>query len=367
MRRAPGLYLTALAGKDGPVFKSAGKFDECANRVTAAKVQAGSRAYLRPKGIRGLRICRMVRALHAHLSSFKDRLWVANEAEDQARIDCVIFGKFNTSSGDFMTHKPSEPRLSATVLLVRDRSVLEVLMVARHYQIDFAAGALVFPGGKANDEDSAEEWLDYTDGRFGPEQRMARITAIREAFEESGVLLARLKHHRGEGADFIGAEMAEKLAPFRAAVDRGEQSFLALIRDHDLVLALDTLIHFGHWITPVMMPKRFDTHFYLAQTPEAQIASHDGRETIEALWLNPLKALGMEAAGEATIIFPTRMNLVKLSRAKTCAQAIEDFGNAPIVTVLPKVSKTEAGEPCLIIPAEADYGQTVELLSNVNV
>lgn len=265
------------------------------------------------------------------------------------------------------TPKLSAPKLSATVLLVRDGDVLEVLMVARHYEIDFAAGALVFPGGKANEEDESVAWEAYVDGNFDVSQRAARIAAIRETYEESGVLLARPKAARGEGASLVGADIADKLAPFRASVDRREQSFLELVKAHDLVLATDALIHFGHWITPTMMPKRFDTHFYLAKAPSGQVASHDGRETTDAVWLNPLKALDMEAAEQATIIFPTRMNLRKLGAANTCAEIDDLFLGQPVVSVLPEVGKTEAGAPCLNIPAEAGYGQTVELLSNVKV
>ena len=259
------------------------------------------------------------------------------------------------------------PRLSATVLLVRDNDVLEVLMVARHYEIDFAAGALVFPGGKANDEDESTAWEAYVDGDFDAAQRAARIAAIRETYEESGVVLARPKTMRGAEANLVGADIADKLAPFRESVDRREQSFLELIKANDLVLAADALIHFGHWITPAMMPKRFDTHFYLVKAPSGQIASHDGRETTDAVWLNPLKALDMEVAGEATIIFPTRMNLRKLGAAKTCAELGHLFMGQPVVSVLPEIGKTDAGEPCLNIPAEAGYGQTVELLSYVKV
>ncbi|MEO1407548.1 MAG: NUDIX hydrolase, partial [Pseudomonadota bacterium] len=194
------------------------------------------------------------------------------------------------------TTQAPEPKLSATVLLVRDRDNLEVLMVRRHYQIDFASGALVFPGGKAADDDARDGWKDLIDGSADDDQRIARIAAVREAFEESGILLARNINDRGPEAPLVGADIAEKLAPNRAAVDKGEISFLELIRDNGLVLALDTLIHFGHWITPTMMPKRFDTHFYLAPAPPAQLASHDGRETTDTMWLNPNTALAMEAA-----------------------------------------------------------------------
>ena len=225
-----------------------------------------------------------------------------------------------------MTKAPSHAKLSATVLLVRDKSELEVLMVARHYQIDFASGALVFPGGKAHEEDEADAWDDHADGNFSGIQRAARVCAVREAFEESGILLARPVGARGIGAELVGADIADRLAPMRGAVDRREESFLELIKVNGLVLALDTLIQFGHWITPDMMPKRFDTHFYLASTPGDQVASHDGRETTEAKWLNPSTALNMASTGEVTIIFPTRMNLEKLKAAQTVCDAQELFG-----------------------------------------
>ncbi len=267
-----------------------------------------------------------------------------------------------------MSRDPFVPKLSATVLILRDSATVpEVLMVKRHYQIDFAAGALVFPGGKATEEDSSPGWDDWTDGDFGPVQQDARIAAVREAFEESGLLLARPKAQRGTGQPLVGADVADHLDPYRSAVDKGEYSFLKLMKDHDLVLALDSLVHFGHWITPVMMPKRFDTHFYIAPAPPDQIANHDGRETTDSVWIGAQAALHAEENGEAVIIFPTRMNLKKLARASSVAEAVQKFSEEGVVTVLPHAAKTDEGEPCLVIPEEAGYGQTIELLSRVNV
>ncbi|MGH1420380.1 MAG: NUDIX hydrolase [Hyphomonas sp.] len=266
------------------------------------------------------------------------------------------------------TDRKAEPRLSATVLLVRDSdTALEVLMVKRHHQIDFVAGALVFPGGKSSDDDTSPEWDAYTDGDYGPVQQDARIAAVREAFEESGLLLARHKENRGPGAELVGAEVADRLGPHRAAVDRGEESFLELIKKNDLVLALDSLVLFGHWITPKMMPKRFDTYFYVAPAPLTQAARHDGRETTDSVWLGATQALEQAEAGEANIIFPTRMNLKKLARAKNVTDAVEQFSTEQVVTVEPVAGKNDSGEPCLFIPAEAGYGQTEELLTNVKV
>jgi len=264
-----------------------------------------------------------------------------------------------------MPDQPAEPLLSSTILLLRDNPGLEVLMVKRHYEIDFAAGALVFPGGKAHEEDESEAWLDRIDGTYAPDDRAARIAALREAYEEAGIVLARPASARGAGQPLVGQEVAAALDPMRGAVDRREASFLDLIIEHDLVLALDTMVHYGHWITPTMMPKRFDTHFYLAPTPPEQIALQDGRETTEAVWLGPGQALDMESKDECTIIFPTRMNLGKLAKATSVADAINQFGGAEVITVLPVVGEDDDGAPCLHIPAEADYPQTIEPLGKV--
>lgn len=259
---------------------------------------------------------------------------------------------------------PPTPRLSSTILLLRDAPGLQVLMVTRHYQIDFAAGAMVFPGGKAAEEDSDEAWRAFTRGDYEANERTARIAAIREAYEETGMLLAR----RTGGSDaLVDREAVLPLQPHRAAVDRGEMSFLGLMRDAGFELALDKLVYFGHWITPEMMPKRFDTHFYIAPAPPSQIAEHDGRETTDSVWIEPQSALKMEADKQATIIFPTRMNLKKLARAETTDAAFKQFSLERVVTVLPVVGETGAGAPCLIIPEEAGYGQTEELLANVKV
>ena len=111
---------------------------------------------------------------------------------------------------------------AATILLVRDAPALEVLMVERHHQIDFASGALVFPGGKTHSDDSLEEWEELIDGGEPPAHRALMIAAIREAFEESGVLLARRKDQRGVGAPLAGADDTADAHPFRNAIAKHE-------------------------------------------------------------------------------------------------------------------------------------------------
>lgn len=251
---------------------------------------------------------------------------------------------------------------AATILLVRDAPGLEVLMVERHHQIDFASGALVFPGGKSTAGDSDPRWIDHCDGHDAdPVQCALKICAVREAFEESGVLLARPAAERGVGAPFAAASQIIEIGKLRADIDKGQHPFLDAIIAHGLVLALDALTPFAHWITPEGMPKRFDTWFYIAETPPEQVAACDGREAVDACWIHPDDALKAAREGRRTIIFPTRLNVEKLAEAKSAHEAIEAARVRPVFTVLPKVIK-ENGEMILTIPAEAGYSVTREPL-----
>ena len=177
--------------------------------------------------------------------------------------------------------QPAETRPAATILLLRDHPEFEVLMVKRHHQIDFASGALVFPGGKTHAGDQDPAWADHAIGwdQFDDEQRTLRIGAIREAYEEAGILLA-------EGLD--GAHFAEVCDPeVRSAVDHGRTAFIDVVRELGVRLRLDALAVFARWITPTMMPKRFDTWFYAVRAPADQVAAADGREAVDAEWIAP--------------------------------------------------------------------------------
>ena len=250
------------------------------------------------------------------------------------------------------------PRVSATILLLRDHPAFEVLMVKRHHQIDFASGALVFPGGKthAGDEDAA--WADHCTGwdQFDPEQRTLRIGAIREAFEEAGILLAE----RLDGSTF--GEACD--LSVREAVDRGEVHFLDVVRGLGVRLRLDALTVFARWITPVMMPKRFDTWFYAVRAPSDQVAACDGRETVDAEWIAPAEILRLEAAGERTVIFPTRMNVQLLNEAISAEDCVARALDRKLVTVLPVVETRGEGR-FLVLPADAGYGEVAEPMERI--
>ncbi|MDG2333777.1 MAG: NUDIX domain-containing protein [Myxococcota bacterium] len=264
-----------------------------------------------------------------------------------------------------MTKDKVEPKLAATIMLLRDSANhLEVFMVERHHQIDFATGALVFPGGKAEEADGGASMREYCAGvdDLDDDAITVRVTAIRETFEESGVLLAR-----PQGSDqLVNADkLAQLEARYRSALQKDEIDLQSVVESEALILACDQLTPFAHWITPDMLPKRFDTHFFLAVAPGDQLALHDGSESVDSVWTTPGDALRAESDGQRTIVFATLANLQKLGRSADMAQAIEAARKSSITTVLPWVAKEDDGELMLCIPAEADYGMTKVPLSGL--
>lgn len=257
---------------------------------------------------------------------------------------------------------PPPPRASATILLVRDGARgLEVFMVQRHHQIDFATGAMVFPGGKVDPADSDPALAALCDCAVSDELRPLHVAAIRETFEECGVLLAR---NAGSRELVPGAQLAEIEQRHRAALNAGERTLREIAEAEKLRLANDLLLHFAHWVTPLFMPKRFDTHFYLVAAPPDQLAIHDGGESVDSVWTRPADAEAERAAGRRTIIFPTLMQVRKLGREDSVASALAAARNNKVVTVLPHVEE-RGGEKMLVIPAEAGYDVTAAPLADL--
>ncbi|MCK5747450.1 MAG: NUDIX domain-containing protein [Oricola sp.] len=247
---------------------------------------------------------------------------------------------------------------AATILLLRDAPAFEVLMVKRHADIAFAGGALVFPGGRIDAGDGAGAWPEFCDGLdVCPEkERAPRIAAIREAFEETGVLLAR------RNGAMIGAGEAERLEPWRKRVEADDRLFLEMIGKEGMSLAVDELHLFSRWRPGAEVAhRRYDTWFFAAKTPEKQHASPDGREATEIVWTGPQAVLADAEAGRRRMIFPTRRNVELLAQSDS-AEAVFDFAarrdRSPIE---PRIVERD-GVKVLTLPEGRGYPVTEEPL-----
>jgi 8-oxo-dGTP pyrophosphatase MutT (NUDIX family) len=253
--------------------------------------------------------------------------------------------------------KEALPRPAATILLLRDGAAgLEVFMVVRHHAIDFASGALVFPGGRVEDSDHAlaarEDRCPNLPG-IDAAAMAFRVAAIRETFEECGVLLAR---QHGEAALIGASRLLAVETAHRALLNAGGIGFDAVLAAHGLLPGVDLLVPFAHWITPANQPKRYDTRFFLAAAPDEQLAVHDGHESVDSLWITPRQALADTESGRFKLVFATQKNLEKLARHQTVAEAMDAARSSRIVTVLPQVTRIDGGRRHLRIPMEAGYG-----------
>jgi 8-oxo-dGTP pyrophosphatase MutT (NUDIX family) len=249
---------------------------------------------------------------------------------------------------------PATPRPSAALVLLRDamqngEEGIEVFMVRRHIQSDFAPDVFVFPGGAVKQEDRTLESSTMIPPQDGPTALGTgfRAAAIRECFEEAGVLLAR----RGDQPlDFTGAE-AERFASYRSQLQRKEITLNEIVAREGLTLMTDALLHWAHWITPEAWPKRFDTHFFLAEAPSGQLAAHDDLETTESVWIAPEVALSGFESGAYPLVFATVHQLRDLSAISSYARARERFAGVTPETIMPRIVERE-GASVILMPGE---------------
>ncbi|GLW95490.1 NUDIX hydrolase [Actinokineospora globicatena] len=220
---------------------------------------------------------------------------------------------------------PAVPRDAATVMLVRDGAPgLEVFLLRRVLGMAFAGGMTVFPGGGVDkrDADTSIRWHGeppaWWADRFSCDEALARAlvcAAVRETFEESGVLLA--------GTD--GTSVVSDTRPFHAArqdlVDR-EYSFAEFLAEHGLVLRADLLRPWANWVTPAAEPRRYDTRFFLAAVPPGQTPDGATTEADEATWQTPASALAAWKSGDRLLLPPTWVTLTELDEAATVATAM---------------------------------------------
>lgn len=255
---------------------------------------------------------------------------------------------------------PVVPVPAATILLLREgRDGYEVFMQKRYESSeDRFSGALIFPGGKVDAQDRDATLRNYARVPEGIDdlQFMLRLAAIREAFEECGVLLAR---QRGENAMVPVARLAT-LQIWRDRLNAGDATLAQFVVEENLELACDQLVYFANWITPALRMKRFDTHFYLALAPYDHELQHDGRESTDSTWITPTDALAAGREQRFNLLFPTRSNLEKLAMNATLQAALEVAMNSNVMAVTPHVEKRE-DQIYVTIPPEAGYPNCVDI------
>jgi 8-oxo-dGTP pyrophosphatase MutT (NUDIX family) len=220
-------------------------------------------------------------------------------------------------------------REAATVMLVR-RAPLEVFMLRRNPSAVWVGGAHLFPGGALDPEDrdprvaarcvglddaTASRALGHRHGGLG-----YWVAAIREAFEEAGVLFAR--HADGRPLDPTDAVWA-RLTEHRDARNAGRVGFLEILEAEDLLLTPDALAVTSHWITPPGQARRYDTWFFAAAAPEGHTYEHDDGENTESTWVRPAEAIAAHDRGEIDLILPTRRSLELLDRFASARDALD--------------------------------------------
>ena len=267
---------------------------------------------------------------------------------------------------------PAEPapiRDAATVIVLREgERGPEALLLRRHARSGFAADAWVFPGGVLDAQDAvlpAAHWRGLEPEAQAPafnatpERVLAlHVAAVRETFEESGLLLA--SHRDGSPVDVAAAEVAAMRTRLADRDDpAGAAEFNAWLAERDLVLELGRLAYWARWITPVWEHRRYDTRFFLARAPEGQVAAFDDVEVTGQHWLPPREAVDKAHSGELFLIYPTIKNLEDVAAACGEAGSIDDaFGCAArrdIVTVLPHFERSPDGAVSVTHPGQPGY------------
>jgi 8-oxo-dGTP pyrophosphatase MutT (NUDIX family) len=252
---------------------------------------------------------------------------------------------------------PPQPRPAAGVILARDTDAgPEVLLVRRRADVRFAAGAHVFPGGTLDEEDSDPQWRGLLDepppeaiaGASGPDEPSELtfvVAALRETFEETGVLLAR-------GPIPESAELAAQ----RAALVAQERRFVDIVRDWGLRLAADRLVLCARWVTPEALSRRYDARFFLEEVPaEVEVFPEKG-ELVEHLWIAPSEALERYFDFRLRMLYPTAKTLSWLEQGSSVAEWRQRFLGMKIEAILPRLRRV--GDSVIsVIPGEPRYGE----------
>jgi 8-oxo-dGTP pyrophosphatase MutT (NUDIX family) len=281
-------------------------------------------------------------------------------AEDSAKAASIrLPGELAGTAREILdgNQAPAIPRDAATVMLLRRRGAgLEVYMLRRQRTMAFAPGAYVFPGGSVDPRDADEQvaWAGPDAAEWGrvfdapPSLAMALVcAAVRETFEESGVLLA------GESEDSVVADTTSDAweADRQALLDRSV-SLAEMLARRGLVLRADLLRPWSRWITPVIEPRRFDTRFFAAALPAGQRTRDVGGEASQVAWLPPGDALAAGKRGEIRLFPPTAVTLSELADCRDLDTVLT--GPRQVAPIIPQVQLRE-GAVWLTVPGLREY------------
>lgn len=274
-------------------------------------------------------------------------------------------GGFYTKGGD---GSDRTPRDAATVILLRDRTdgLYEAFFVRRGRNQAFMGGAYVFPGGSLDQADTDPELAACIGGLDAAEARRLLqetdlpdavaiglfLAAIRETFEEAGVLLAR--DLNGNTVDLSAPETAARFAGYRLELHENRMNLVELARRERLLYAPDLLTPYSHWVTPQIETRRFDTRFLLARLPEGQAPVHDRMELTDSRWLTPALALAEHAAGRIVLMPPTLKTVEELLTFSDTGKLFAAARSQQIPTILPDAFWT-AGSFGIRLPHDSEY------------
>ena len=258
---------------------------------------------------------------------------------------------------------PAEPRHASTVVLLRDHpDGMQAYLLRRTMTMAFAAGMYVFPGGSVDprDESLAESaWIGPPPAQWAglltADEQLAKAlvcAAVRETFEESGVLLA------GSDADSVVDDTTDQSweNDRLALIDRS-LSFAAMLERRGLVLRADLLRPWAHWITPEIEPKRFDTRFFVAALPAGQRTRDVGGESDRVAWARPADALAAADRGEMGMLPPTAFTLSEIASYDDVAAVLAAGDQRDVKPVLPKLVISDDDEARLLLPHDEGYPQ----------
>lgn len=250
-------------------------------------------------------------------------------------------------------------------MLVRDTTAgMEVFLLRRNLDSEFVGGAYVFPGGAVDEADRHGDLERICRGRSDDAASAQLgiasgglafwVAAIRESFEEAGVLLA-VPEGSEDVISFADPSTAARFAEHRRAVDSGERRLAEICEIEGLRLDVDRIHYFSHWITPVGPPRRYDTRFFVAAAPAEQVPLHDDRETIAELWVRPSEALERHRRGELDLILPTIKNLEAIGRFSRSSELLAHAqAVSEVPTIVPRVISDEGGVR-IVMPGDPGY------------